>query len=103
MHYDDLELLEKNILILCVYKESILGTAQSGYFVSSIHKCKYVPICILNQILNKPNKFFKKSLKNYKQERYYKLKIKIIDKFYKTEILSIEDVTDSDNKYDQLH
>ncbi len=103
MHYGDKEQLDENKLVVIVYKHGTNKKDKFDYELSSIQKCQYFPKALLKKILNKSNKTFKKVLKEEKEEEWYEIEIKSTDGYKKFDIISIQNVSDSNNTFHTLH
>lgn len=103
MHYGDKEQIDKNKLVIVVYKHSIIGEdIKCDYIITSIQKCEYFHPMLLYRFFKKPNKYLD-FLKNEKAEEWYLIKMKCLDGYEKIEILSIINVSKSKDEFLKLH
>jgi len=103
MHYGDEEQLAKNELIIIIYKHGTGKVNKFDYAISSIKKCEYFNPFLLSRMIRNPNKYFRNALKHQIEERWYELKVITTDGYQYINILSITDVSDTDNIFDTLH
>lgn len=103
MHYGDKKQIEKNELVLVVYKHGTPKKNAFDYNVTSIRKCQFFNPSILKMILKKPKKYFNDILKNEPEEQYYELTIKNVDGWKNIDIYSYKNVTDKKDELYFLH
>ncbi len=103
MHYGDPDQIKANKLVIIVYKHGTPRRNVYDYVVTSIHECKYFAPYIVKLLVENPNKYLGKYFKNKKKEKWYKTTIKSIDSIKHFEIVSIEEVFSSKNKFNILH
>lgn len=99
MHYGDKKQTQENILRFVVYThESDFGTFLE---VCSIQECKYFPPRTLEQIINHPYNYITKD-KVPLNEEWYEVAIKLVD-YDTVEIMSVENVSNTENEFHRLH
>jgi hypothetical protein len=105
MHYGDKEQLEKQKLIIIVYKHETneLNKEKVDCHVTSVQDMKYFPINLFKKIITEPNKYLKKYLINQKEEGFYKLNISSTDGYDQFQINSIKNVTYTKKDIHRLH
>lgn len=117
MHYFDVMHSQTNTLVLVFYIHDVLDprkkkkvkTGKVDPRITSIQECKYFPPKTLLKILKKPKKLYKRiqSFSDFNggvhSERFYKVVLKAVNRPEQYEITLIADVTNSRNKFLQIH
>ena len=100
MHYSDQEQLDENILKLAIYIHEEDDSNELTVQVASIHECKYFNPRTLQKILMVPEHFINPT--GLETESWLLVSIKDMG-YDTTQILSIEDVSESDTEFYRLH
>lgn len=103
MHYGDQKQLEKNQLIIVVYKHGTIRKNVFEYRFSSIQKCSYFPIKLLVKLIENPKKYLKDQLKDQKEEEWYEITINSPDGYKHMDVKSIKNVSKTKNEFHRLH
>lgn len=100
MHYSDPEQLVGNLLKLVIYIHTENDSNDLSVEVASIQECKYFSPRTLQKILMVPEFFINPT--GLKTESWLIVSIKDVG-YDSIQILSIEDVSESNNEFHRLH
>lgn len=110
MHYGDKEQVEENIIVIGVYLHEKYKKDSKGSYqptgkldiieVKSIQECRYVSPWSVSKLIKKPGKFIK--ITDQKLESWYLVTLSETD-WGELEVLSIGNVSKSENEFHRLH
>jgi len=102
MHYEDEDWIRKNNLSVVIYKRKDLRDDKFYYDLCSIYESKHIHPFSLVKFIYSFEFMFSSELELLEEERFYFLDLKQND-FDNFILKSIKDVTNSPNKFMQLH